>query len=81
MALLSHRIEQIRRNEMFHFGEQSLKLLKDRTRKVIFESLCVRAGAPGLQQAGSVTPGGSSRDAFLLDDRCKRNQEVQINLA
>jgi hypothetical protein len=29
MALLSHRIEQIRRKEMFHFGEQFLKLLED----------------------------------------------------
>src|ERR1700722_13951952 len=93
MAFLSGGVEHRRRNQILHFGQKSLKLLKNlSTAQSEFEALrrsnqkiVLKHRACTLQRPAH---GGLAEeqarcgcgDAFLLGNRSKRNQEIQISL-
>src|ERR1700733_15197848 len=93
MALLSGGIEHSRRNEILHSGQKSLKLLKNlSTSQSEFEDMrrsneqiilphraCALQGPPHGALAEEQARCGC-RDSFLLGNRSKRNQEIQISL-
>jgi hypothetical protein len=89
VALLSHRVEETRLNEVLHFGEQSLQLIEDLpASQCEFEALwrtnqkvVSKHRARSLERSanGRLTqqqPVRSSRDTLLLCNCCKSDQEV-----
>src|SRR5580658_3920067 len=94
MAFLPRRIKQSRRNEILHPGQHSLKLVENlsasqsefealgRTNQEVILTHCAYTlECPAYSRLAQSQPVRSSRNAFFLRDRCKRSQEVQINLA
>ena len=93
MALLPHRIKQTWRNEILHPGEQSLKLVENLStsqgefeavrrpnQKIILKHRACALQGPahgGLTEEQARCCCG---DAFLLGNRSKCNQQIQIGL-
>src|SRR5580658_3869134 len=93
MAFLPDGIKQSRRFEILHFGQQSLKFVENlSTSQSEFEALRrsneevileQRAGPLQSPAHGGLTEqesGCCCGNAFLLGNRSKRNQKIQISL-
>ena len=94
MAFLSGGIEHSRRNEVLHPGQKSLKFVKDLStsqsefeavwrsnQKVILKHRACPLQGPAHGWLAEEQPGCRSGDAFLLGNRSKGNQEIQVSLA
>ena len=93
MAFLSHGIEQSRRNEILHPGQKSLKLVENLStsqsqfeairrsnQKIILKHRACPLQGPAHGGLAEEQAGCCCGDAFLLGNRSKRNQEIQISL-
>src|ERR1700693_3984111 len=93
MAFLSQGIKQSRRNEILHPGQKSLKFDKNLStsqsefeavwrsnQKVILKHRACPLQGPAHGGLAEEQPGCRCGDAFLLGNRSKRNQEIQISL-
>jgi hypothetical protein len=93
MAFLSGGIEHSRRNEVLHPGQKSLKFVKDLStsqsefeavwrsnQKVILKHRACALQGPAHGGLAEQESGCGCGDAFLLGNRRKRNQEIQVSL-
>jgi len=93
-AFLPHGIEQGRDHQMFHLGQQALQLLEDLPasqselealgrpdQKVILKHGACALQRPAYRRLAQQHPGCCRGNAFLLRNRRKGNQEVQVDLA
>ena len=93
MAFLSSGIEHSRRNEILHFGQKSLKFFKNLStsqsefeamrrsnEKIILKHRACPLQGPAHGWLAEEQPGCRSGDAFLLGNRSKGDQEIQISL-
>src|SRR5579862_6119873 len=93
MAFLPGGIEHSRRNEILHSGQKSLKLLKNLStsqsefeamrrsdEKIVLKHRACPLQGPAHGGLAEEQAGCGRGDAFLLGNRNKGNQEVQVNL-
>src|SRR5580700_3246870 len=93
MAFLSGGIEHRRRNEILHSGQKSLQLVKNLSTsqsefeamwrsndKIILKHRACPLQSPAHGGLAEEQAGCCCGDAFLLGNRSKRNQEIQISL-
>jgi hypothetical protein len=93
MAFLAHGIKQRRRNEILHPGQKSLKLLENLStsqsefeairrsnQKIILKHRACSLQGPAHGGLAEEQARGCCGDAFLLGNRSKGNQEIQISL-
>src|SRR3984893_6400885 len=94
VALLPHRIEQTRRDQILHLGQQALKLLENLAasqgqfealrrshQKVILKHHPGALQRPAHRRLAQEQSACCCRNAFLLRNRGKCNQEVQVDLS
>src|ERR1700730_1863796 len=94
VALLPHRIEQSRRDQILHLGQQPLKLLENLAasqgefealrrsdQKIILKHDPGALQRPANRRLAQQQPRCGRSNAFLLRNRGKCNQEVQIDLS